>query len=226
MLVGVLRSTTAGSSGESAIPQEQPPSGPVLYTARGLMLGSGKAVSTHKNLPGEGRADISTASVTDASLEELLQKVEGALARTRMHQLVTLQDSRQGNEGAATTTAWTVELPIPTLSGFDSLWLRVEEQAESQRASAGQARDWSVMLCLDCASLGPLHALVKLQGQRLTTTLWAERESTLFAVRSAIAGLEEALRAQGVDVERVDCRPGRPPEPAALRFGNLLDVRT
>jgi hypothetical protein len=101
------------------------------------------------------------------------------------------------------------------------------EEAESGRNEpVSGVRNWSVMLCLDCASLGPLHALVQLSGQRLGTTLWAEREGTLAAARAAIAELEEALRSQGVLVDRVECLPGRPPEPAALRFGSLLDVRT
>ena len=82
------------------------------------------------------------------------------------------------------------------------------------------------LLCLDCAELGPLHARVELSGNRLGTTLWAEREGTLQAARAAVGELEEALRAQGVEVSRVDCRHGRPPESAGLRFGNLLDVRT
>ena len=226
MLVSAVRSTTSGPPAAAGVHQGAPPDGGDLYTARGLMHRSSGAVSAPGKPGAEGRSGISMTAAANASLEELMQKVEGALARTRVHQLVTLQDSRQGNEGISNTPVWTVELPIPTPSGFDSLWLRVEEHADNRSSSTGETRDWSVMLCLDCASLGPLHALVRLQGLRLTTTLWAERESTLLTVRSAVAELEEALRAQGVDVERVDCRPGRPPEPAALRFGNLLDVRT
>lgn len=214
---------TSGSPEASRLGQE---AGSALYNARGQLPAGADP------LPGaapSGRRDYggrTTKTPEDDAVGQLLQLVEGALARTRVHQLASLNDARTPNDPAGSAPAWSIEIPIPSASGFDSLRLRLEEQPWRRGETAREAREWSVMLCLDCASLGPIHALVRLTGHRLGTTLWAERESTVRAAREAIGGLEEALRAQGVEVERVECLPGRPPEPAALRFGRLLDVRT
>ena len=199
---------------------------PILYTARGFL---GAVVDPQ---PGNPRVDRHVhgsreqrSGDTDA-VAQLLRYVDGALARTRVHQLSSLPELRSAAEAASSTPAWVIELPIPSPRGFDSLWMRLEDQGLSGRQSGASTRNWQLMLCLDCAELGPLHARVELSGNRLGTTLWAEREGTLQAARAAVGELEEALRAQGVEVSRVDCRHGRPPESAGLRFGNLLDVRT
>jgi hypothetical protein len=79
---------------------------------------------------------------------QLLQLVEGALARTRVHQLASLNDARTPNDPAGSAPAWSIEIPIPSASGFDSLRLRLEEQPWRRGETAREAREWSVMLCL------------------------------------------------------------------------------
>ena len=197
-----------------------------LYTARGSITNGSIAEPSAQHSGHRARPELQPPAAEQDALEQLLRYVDGALARTRVHQLSALPEARAGTDAGPGIPAWTVELPIPSPAGFDSLWIRMEEAESGRNEPVSGVRNWSVMLCLDCASLGPLHALVQLSGQRLGATLWAEREGTLAAARAAIAELEEALRSQGVLVDRVECLPGRPPEPAALRFGSLLDVRT
>lgn len=200
--------------------------GSALYNARGQLPAGSEPLPGAAPSGGRDHGSRTTKTPEDDAVGQLLRLVEGALARTRVHQIASLNDARTPNDPAGSAPTWSIEIPIPSASGFDSLRLRLEEQPGRRGETARESREWSVMLCLDCASLGPIHALVRLTGHRLGTTLWAERESTVRAAREAIGGLEEALRAQGVEVERVECLPGRPPEPAALRFGRLLDVRT
>ena len=202
------------------------PDSPVLYTARGFL---GAVVDQQGGAPGADRHHHGAREQRSGEMDavaQLLRYVDGALARTRVHQLASLPELRSTADAASSTSAWVVELPITSPKGFDSLWMRLEEQGSSARISGAARRKWQVMLCLDCAELGPLHARVELSGNRLGATLWAEREGTLQAARAAIGELEEALRTQGVEVSRVDCLHGRPPESPGLRFENLLDVRT
>lgn len=214
----------SGSTMEPVAGDELEP--PLLYTARGFL---GGMVDPQEGGPRDRitRATHGAHSAETDAMTQLLRYVEGALARTRVHQLSSLSDPRTTQEGTPGTPAWVMELPIPSPKGFDSLWMRLlEDQGTSGRKSGAAARSWQVMLCLDCAELGPLHARVELCGNRLGATLWAEREGTLEAARAAIGELEDALRTQGVEISRVDCLQGRPPESTGLRFGNLLDVRT
>ena len=194
----------------------------LLYTAKGTLPGraGSRAMAQSPAQPA-----METASARD-ELQTLLRLVDGALARTRVHQLMTLSDQRNPADPSGAALLWNIEIPLPRDGGFDALRIRMEESPGAEDQGTAQARCWRVMLCLDCASLGPLHALVELSGQRIGTTLWAEREGTLLAARAALGELEASLRAQGVEVSRVECLPGRPQELPGARFGSLLDVRT
>jgi hypothetical protein len=121
---------------------------------------------------------------------------------------------------------WIAEIPLAHPRGADLLQLRIERHARGCSAGPGSDRLWQVLMCIDCAATGPLHALLRLSGQRLSATLWAERAVTLRAARATLQELEAALRETGVEVERLACVPGRPAAHIGARFDRLLDVRT
>ena len=88
----------------------------------------------------------------------------------------------------------------------------------------GEAPRWSVQLALDLPGLGPLHARVSLQGERVGTLFWAEQEETRELVAEHLAELRERLEAQGLAVSALNCLPGQPPaEPAPGGATPLLD---
>ena len=69
-----------------------------------------------------------------------------------------------------------------------------------------------------------VHARLVLNGERLATTLWLADPQALARARAALAELGDLLRAQGVEVTRLDCLEGAPAAaPSATR---LLEVRT
>jgi hypothetical protein len=197
-----------------------------LYTARGLPDAAAAAVASpgmhHEH---SGDASRRVASAEADAVEQLMRYVEGALARTRIHQFSAMPELRAPPDTAPVPT-WVVEIPLLHRHGVDGLQLRIEEQRRTARDSAAPERLWQVLMCLDSEALGPLHALVQLAGRRLSATLWAERAATLHAARAALDELDGALRAQGVEVERLECMPGRPASTVATRFERLLDVRT
>jgi hypothetical protein len=158
-------------------------------------------------------------------VELLLRFVDGALARTRVHQFSAVHESRPSAD-APTVPTWITEIPLLHARGVDLLQLRIENHGHARGAEAAPERVWQVLMCIDAAGTGPLHALLRLSGTRLSATLWAERAGTLRRARAALAELDGALRAQGVDVERLECVPGRPTASIGARFERLLDVRT
>jgi hypothetical protein len=159
-------------------------------------------------------------------VEQLVRYVEGALARTRVHQFGAVQETRGGGNDAGGVPTWIVEVPLAQGRDTDLLHLRIENHARPATRDTPSARVWQVLMCIDCAATGPLHALVRLAGSRLSATLWAERAGTLRAARAALGELDEALRAEGVEVERLECVPGRPAAAIGARFERLLDVHT
>jgi hypothetical protein len=211
------------ATAQASAPSATIPAGtaPPLYTARGLLAAGvvTAAPAPPEPVAGEGRPPRGTDTV-----ERLLGQVEGALARTRVHQLVALPEARAAAENLP-SPAWIAEIPLLHPHGVDVLQVRIEEHGGHRQPGGGE-RHWQVLLSLDAEPLGTLHALVQLAGQRLRATLWAERAATLHAARAALGELDSALRAHGVEVARLECVPGRPPHGTLQARERLLDVRT
>jgi len=207
-----------------------------LYTPRGRMAGAPPDAAA----PAPGGADrvphtvANDRSVDPASggpppepeeiVESLLRYVTGALARTRVHQLVSHAESRPAAD-ATTMQAWSVELPVAARGRFDGMELLIEEQERRGEPGAAPERVWQAVMSLEIGTLGPLHALLRLSGARLSTTLWFERAATLAIARTALDELAGRLRAEGIEVARLECLHGSPP-PRARAPERLLEVRT
>ena len=97
--------------------------------------------------------------------------------------------------------------------------------AGARSPRGGAERVWQVLMSLELERIGPLHALLRLSGTRLATTLWVENPAALASARDTLAELGDCLRAEGVDVTRLECLPGAPP-PRARSHDKLLDVST
>jgi hypothetical protein len=207
-----------------------------LYNARGIVSepppGADAADLAAVALPERAAARESALTpAADASprhagdvVEALMRYVMGALARTRVHQLSTHPEGRRSTDPAV-VQAWSVEIPVAERGRFDGLEMLIEEQQGPSGPRGALERVWQVAMSLEIAPLGPLHALLRLSGTRLATTLWVERETTLAAARSALHDLGECLRAEGVEVTRLECMPGAPP-PRSSAHDRLLDIRT
>ena len=207
-----------------------------LYTARGLVSGDPAPAQTGAaTLPAadpmvarlaQQLAATEPARPRDPAdlVETLLRYVVGALARTRVHQLgVHPEIRRQGD--SSPLQAWSVEIPIAHGGRMDALELRVEDHGRREDPRGGAERVWQVLMSLELERIGPLHALLRLSGTRLATTLWVENPAALASARDTLAELGDCLRAEGVDVTRLECLPGAPP-PRARSHDNLLDVST
>jgi hypothetical protein len=157
-------------------------------------------------------------------VETLLRYVVGALARTRVHQLGVHPESRRQSD-SGTVQAWSVEIPIAHGGRLDALEMRVEDHGQRESPRGGSERVWQVLMTLELELIGPLHALLRLNGTRLATTLWVENPTALAKARDTLAELGECLRAEGIDVTRLECLPGAPP-PRAHSHDNLLEVST
>ncbi len=223
-------------AGRASMPGAVPSPGLPLYTARGLFAGEATAAETTAVAQpaaeqlllrvAQQMAGPENARPRDPAdvVEALLRYVVGALARTRVHQLGVHPDSRrQGDSGAL--QAWSVEVPVACGGRFDVLEMRVEDHGTREESRGGTGRVWQVLMSLEIGEIGPLHALLRLSGARLATTLWVENPAALATARDTLAELGDCLRAEGVDVTRLECLPGAPP-PRARSHDKLLDVST
>jgi Flagellar hook-length control protein FliK len=215
-------STSARADGPATTATD---AGTALYTARGTVPRTDASGATALRGDIATPGDTSDIASSRSAQDTLMRLVEGALARTHVQQITTLTDARPGGDTAPLGT-WAVDIPISHGRDLDLVELRIEDHGADQDGQQSRQRRWQIMMRIDITSLGVLHALVQLSGQRLGTTLWAERPDTLGVMRQALHELTGVLEAQGVSVERLECRLGSPEPRQLRRFGELLDVRT
>jgi hypothetical protein len=160
----------------------------------------------------------------DDPVAQLLRYVDGALARTRVHQLTRLPETRTGQEATA-PALWIAELPFQGPRGLETLGLHVEREPTSAPETITTPPVWRIVLRLELGETGAMHALLQMRGRRVGATLWAERNETFHAARDRLEELAGMLRQKGVEIETLDCRHGVPPSSLIPTCGPLLDVR-
>lgn len=161
-------------------------------------------------------ATLAAAPPTGAG-GELLQQVDGTLARIQLSQLASVPAD------ATAAPMWTLELPVRNEPHTDTWHLRV-----TQERRGGDSADpdiWSVALAFDLDGLGPVRAFVSVIGEQVSTALWAEEKGTVALFDRHLEELRESFHAAGLVVGRVDCRHGAPAETQPVGTGTrLLDV--
>jgi hypothetical protein len=92
------------------------------------------------------------------------------------------------------------------------------------RDPANSGESWTVEVALDLAAQGPLHVQVSLRGKRLNVQLRSESPAVVAALSQQLESLQEGLRSQGLELDRVVCLHGNPVDPASSRLTRLLDL--
>jgi hypothetical protein len=135
------------------------------------------------------------------TLRLLIQRLEGATARTELHQLAS---NPGGDDPAQRLQLW-FEIPVQHNERYD-LWqfhLREEERRRDQREGA-----WRVTLAVRLPSLGPFFADVALRGERISLRLTAEQPESVSLVRENIGEIRRRLRDAGLRLDRLSVGAG------------------
>ncbi len=135
---------------------------------------------------------------------ELQSQLEGAIARVQLHQL----NSLSAEEGAK--PSWSVEIPVRRAEQVDVWSFRITEEAPSSaEAPAGR---WCISVAFELDPLGPMHARLTLQDQKVSASLWAESSATAGLIGRHAAELREMLDDAGLSVGDILCVHGTPPQ--------------
>lgn len=133
----------------------------------------------------------------------------GAVARLEIAQL----------QAGARQPAWLFEIPMRGRGGLDVLQLRIRPEP----ASAEADRAWLVEIAIDLPALGAIGAEVRILGNRVRVQFWAELSAVARRIESSLAALAGKLQSQGLIVEHVACRYGKP-ESTPGASGGLLSA--
>ncbi len=156
-----------------------------------------------------------------AMLSRLLGDTEAALDRLTLGQYASLPDQA----AAGPLNRWFAELPLMADGRNLVLPLEIEEDEPRPGSTPMAARLWRVRFALDVEPIGPVHALVTLQGRTVGVSVWAEREGAARLIRDFAPELEAALVAGDFERADIDVLAGKP-QARAPGAGQYLDRRS
>lgn len=159
-----------------------------------------KGANAQKDATAQAREQI------DHATESLLRDAEGALARVKINQTHTLNTHQQQQD-----PTWVMELPVMQGKHAEVWRLRLRRDSGKRRGGDGE-QCWSMTLDFTAPDHGPLHIVVTLIGQRISSTVWAEQETTTLLFRKHLELLRSRLEEVGLEVGRLGALTGRPPQ--------------
>lgn len=163
---------------------------------------------------------------TPLVLRSLLADTEAALDRLTLSQYASLPagaDVRPGDQAPA--QRWVAEIPLAFAQGTAVLPLEIERDAPRRDLNNVDQAAWRVRFALDGEPVGPLQALVTMQGKNIAVTVWAERELTSRLLHQVAPDLRDTLTGETFERAEIEVFTGRPPQPR-LAAGQFLDRRS
>ncbi len=154
---------------------------------------------------------------------QLLEQVEGAIARIQLNQLGSVPADTGGNE----RPVFTVELPVRGEARSDVIHLRIEQDDEHGADEHTGRRSWRVVLGFDLPALGPVHAVVTVGGPQVSADFLAPSSTTARRLEAHLGTLHDALTGSGLQANRLSARTGalQEEQQAGIQYLTLLDTR-
>ena len=152
-------------------------------------------------------------------LEQLSQKVSGAVARITLDQLASLPKSENPS------MTWHFELPFRHDGAIHDLRLTIQGE-KTGAARDPEAQIWSVDMELDLTRLGQIHAkLVYLNGE-ISTYLWSDQPATRALFQRHLERLALRFHEAGLTPGHFQVIEESPPTATTGFDGPLIDERT
>jgi Flagellar hook-length control protein FliK len=151
----------------------------------------------------------------------LAREADQAVERLKLHQIASLPEPRVNDPTRVQQLSF--ELPVAFGQQTAMAGFRIEREKRRAKEASGQPVDiWGVRFAIDADMLGPVHAHVRLAGQTISVSLWAEDATTHSAFVAAIPMLEAALSDNALEIGDLMVFPGRPVEPKRASHSHAL----
>jgi len=174
------------------------------------------------------RLEVDQRDLRQQLIQLLHQQVMASLAKMQMQQLHSL--NHQLTDTAPGSQSWVLEIPLKWGEETHSLELRIDEEwvedKDNKRGNHQKIRQWEVIISFELPTMGNFHAQLKIVNDSVSATLWAEQQHTLQKAKQQLDELRSQLLASGVEVKKLECLPGQPPQKTMQLGYSLVDVRT
>ncbi len=151
------------------------------------------------------------------------REAEQALERVKLHQIASLPDQRPLSPEQARPQQLTFELPVMLGQQTAMAGFRLERDKRKSASTGKTVDSWGVRFAIDADVLGPVHAHVRLTGQTISVSLWAEMPATHRTFVEAIPMLEAALQQNALEIGELVVFAGKPAEAKTAGAGHFLD---
>ncbi|NJO54167.1 MAG: flagellar hook-length control protein FliK [Bacteroidales bacterium] len=140
------------------------------------------------------------------------------MARLSLAQLASTDAEttpRLGRVDATSQPGWTFEVPLVAEGRTSIAQFEIRPNDGRSSGDTEGARGWSIRFSIDVEPVGPVHALLTLQGTNLSVSLWAERPATAELLQAEENRFTASLAEQDLTLDRLFVRSGRPDTPPA-----------
>ncbi len=150
----------------------------------------------------------------------IAREADQAVERTRLHQIASLPDTRPAEQARQHLS---FDLPVALGQQTAIAGFRIErEKRRGKNADNGPIDSWGVRFAIDADGLGPVQAHLRLTGNAVSVSLWAEDTATRQQFLESLPTLEAALAESALDIGELAILGGRPAEPKP-QAGLFLD---
>ncbi|QEP44337.1 flagellar hook-length control protein FliK [Ectothiorhodospiraceae bacterium BW-2] len=162
-----------------------------------------------------------TAANQQQLVGELLRVADSSVARIQAHQLESIPKEEQESQ------RWHFELPLKVAENrMESLDIVIEREPRGQQSQ--QEPPWHLTLQIHLQPLGAIRAKLTLQGERISSTFWAEDQLTLGLLNQSLPLLQRGFAASGFelgDIEALFGKVERPTHRPQAEFTSLINER-
>ena len=133
-------------------------------------------------------------------LMELRNVVNAAISRIQVNQSQSIITNEQS------TPVWVIDLPLAEQE-HESVLKLVIQYEDTQNSQANPARKWSLRLSIDIAPLGKINVHLNLLDKDLSSSIWAEKQSTNDLIKYNLPRLKNRLQQAGLNVIALNQHP-------------------
>lgn len=155
----------------------------------------------------------------------LLNQSLGGLAKIQGQQLQGLVEQLAT---PSLLNRWCMELPFSLHQQVQAVAIDIQEHRQQKPRAEGEEQVtslWQVRLSLELDDTGPLHAEIKLVGDRSEISLWFEQPQGLVKAKQQLQQLRQEIEAEGIELSGLQCFAGSPPQTGSLLQHHLINTK-
>ncbi len=180
-------------------------------------------------LASRARPEVRDRAVRTQLMMLLHQQTLTSLARVQFQQAHAVNHQQAQADTGQPTQSWVLEVPVKYGQENHNLQLQLDQdwvEREDDGRESRKVRQWQLLLSFPLPEAGNFYAQLTLVENQVAAKLWAERPETLQEAKEKMAQLKQQLEAKGIEVTRLECLAGTPPQKSRALHYALVDVTT